>query len=103
MVSKTAKMVGAFTYEDKPITKPLLPVMNLLEKLNCQVLNFRWSYNGVPHIVLKLKSKTYSVCYFGREKIYRVFHPYPSGGDAVTRHNCKCPEEVISYLTGKRL
>ena len=93
--SKTAYITS---HADMPIPEPLLPVMVLLEKLNCKFLQFRWSRRKVPHIILQLRTETYSVCYFGNDKFYRVFYPYPSSTQE--QHNCQTPEEVIEFIQG---
>jgi len=40
--------------------------------------NFRISKRGVPHIVLKTNKQTYSICWFKRSRIYRLFYLYPT-------------------------
>lgn len=91
------KSVFAVSHSDRPIPKPLQSVMELLEKLNCEFLTPRWSHSDVPHIVLQFRTQTYSVCYFGRDKVYRVFFPY--GGSCTQRHyDCKTPQEVVDFV-----
>ena len=92
--SKSAYVVS---HASKPIPKPLQPVMSLLEKLSCKFLQFRWSRRKVPHVVLQLGSKTYSICYFGKDGLYRVFYPYP-GGSLQERHDCLTPRDVIAFI-----
>ena len=38
----------------------------------------RISHHGVPHFLKELGGVTYSVCYFAKRGIWRVFWPYPA-------------------------
>ncbi len=59
----------------------------------------RWSARGVPHAV-KLGEGSYSVCWFGEGRFYRVFWPYPSeyGQRPVTKTDFATVAEVVWYL-----
>lgn len=88
------------SHSDKAAPKPLQSVMELLEKLDCEFLKHRWSRNGVPHVVLQFRSQTHSVCYFGRDSFYRIFHPY--GEDCPQEHHdCKTPQEVVEFIESR--
>lgn len=93
------KSAYTISHADKPMPKTLRPIMDLLGELGCKLLHFRWSRRGVPHIILQLGSKTYSICYFKSVKLYKVFYPYP-GGSLQEHHNCGTPEEVIEFIRG---
>ena len=69
--------------------------------LECLVLagykvTFRWSRNRVPHFVVESNGRGFSVCWFKRPKVYRVFYPYP--GENQTRRDYRTPEEVVKYI-----
>ncbi len=58
---------------------------------------FRWSYKGVPHLLVELgKEVVYSLCYFEGRKLWRVFYPYGSGGQQ--RQDFNSVEEMIKFL-----
>jgi len=41
---------------------------------------FRWSQNGVPHLLIELSNKTiYSLCYFKAYHYWKAFYPYGDG------------------------
>ena len=61
--------------------------------------DLRISWNGVPHLVYPNNIKPqYSIAYFKREKLYKVFYPYPSNRGEQKRLNFSTKEEVINYL-----
>ena len=62
------------SHDNIPIPKPLKPLFDMLVDVKIKPV-FRWSRNHVPHIVFNYKGEGFSVCFFGRDKIYRVFHP----------------------------
>ena len=84
------------SHNNKPIPKPLIPLFNLLTNVNLSPV-FRWSRAHVPHIVFKYKNEGFSVCFFGRDKLYRVFHPYPNNSETI-KHDCSTPKEVHDYI-----
>lgn len=43
-----------------------------------QDMAFRFSFNGVPHLLAEVNNIVYSICYFGNHKSWRVFYPYQS-------------------------
>lgn len=59
---------------------------------------FRWSKYGVPHLVITTKVSTFSVCYFRRSKIFKIFSPYPSGGLDQDKDNRFTVQEVVEYI-----
>ena len=40
--------------------------------------HLRISRKGVPHIIVSRHGTSFSICRFGKRKIWRVFYPYPS-------------------------
>ncbi len=62
---------------------------------------FRWSHNGVPHLLVELgKGVVYSVCYFGGTKSWTVFYPYGSGPQM--KQKFSSVEDVIKFLKRHR-
>ena len=61
---------------------------------------FRRSKKGVPHIVVVTDTNTFSVCYFGKSKVFRVFHPYPSFGENQVKATFSDVECVVEYILG---
>ena len=59
---------------------------------------FRTSRKGVPHVVVDTEYQTFSVCWFGKSQIYKVFYPYPSWGQEMTRADFETLEDVKRYL-----
>lgn len=47
-----------------------------------QDMAFRWSHGRVPHLLVEVNNIVYSICYFGRNAIWRVFYPYQQGEPA---------------------
>ena len=62
---------------------------------------FRWSFNGVPHLLVELGRNTvYSLCYFKKRKSWRVFYPYGTGNQ--TRVDFQSTEDLIKFLKKHR-
>jgi len=61
------------------------------------------SQKGTPHLVVDLYGTKYSVCYFGRDRKFRVFWPYPSYGYIQDRCDIKIYKGVIQFFNGKVL
>jgi len=59
---------------------------------------FRTSRKGVPHVVVDTPHQTFSVCWFSKSRIFRVFFPYPSYGERMTRADFETLEGVETYL-----
>lgn len=58
---------------------------------------FRWSFRDVPHLLLELSNKiTYSICYFGKSKTWRIFYPYL--GSNQQKKDFSSEEEVLKFL-----
>lgn len=38
-----------------------------------QTITMRRSNNGVPHMLVVFEDITFSVCYFGKQNLYRIF------------------------------
>lgn len=57
---------------------------------------FRRSWRGVPHVVVTTGVSTFSVCYFRKARVYRVFSPYPSA--AQVKVNLSDARDVVSYI-----
>ena len=73
----------------------------LLDGLASRIGGFvRWSKGGVPHIVVDVSASTYSVCYFGKDKFYRVFYPFP--GEVQLRLDFFTSGGVVKYFDGLR-
>ena len=51
----------------------------ILKKIQKEIGGYsRISNNFVPHLLIKKDNITYSICYFGGTKSFRIFYPYPS-------------------------
>lgn len=62
---------------------------------------FRWSFNGVPHLLVELGRKiVYSLCYFKGNKFWRVFYPYGTGNQQTQDFNSL--EEMLKFLKRHR-
>jgi len=93
----SATSAWAVSHAVRSVPGPLQPVLELLGEMGCEFLQHRWSRSNVPHVVLQFHSQTYSVCYFGRDKFYRIFFPY--GGHCAQEHyDCKTPQEVVDFI-----
>ncbi len=73
-------------------------IMQDAAKLLGSTAYYRTSRKGVPHVVVDAEYQTFSVCWFSKSQIFRVFFPYPSWGQKMTRADFKTLEEVESYL-----
>jgi len=80
-----------------PNIKIMQDAAKLLE-LRWAATQYRVSRRGVPHVIVDTEYQTFSVCWFGKSQIYRVFFPYPSWGHEVTRADFKTLEDVKRYL-----
>ena len=70
--------------------------MNLASKMNAR---FRISRRGVPHIVKSVpKRHDYSICFLGKNSIWRVFYPYTIPNDVQQKWDFKSESEVISFF-----
>lgn len=58
----------------------------------------RRSQRGVPHVLVKVKDATYSVCWFWQRRFYRVFFPFPSDDAPQTRYDFTTPDEVSTFF-----
>lgn len=63
--------------------------------------NYRTSARGVPHVVVSTGYETFSVCYFGKTRTYRVFWPYPSWGRRTNKADFEDLEGVKKYIFGQ--
>lgn len=62
--------------------------------------DLRISNQGVPHLLYPNNIKPlYSICYFKKSKLYKVFYPYPSIFGKQNRINFLHYTQVINYLT----
>ncbi len=59
---------------------------------------YRTSRKGVPHVVVDAEYQTFSVCWFSKSQIFRVFFPYPSWDQKMTRADFETLEGVETYL-----
>jgi len=59
---------------------------------------FRTSRKGVPHVVVDTLYQTFSICWFSKSQIFRVFFPYPSWDQKMTRADFETLEGVKTYL-----
>ena len=62
----------------------------------------RVSKRGVPHVVITKDSVTYSVCWFGKGRFWRIFYPYPSWGRDQNKLDIQTDEEVLTYFGKSR-
>jgi len=60
----------------------------------------RLSNQCVPHILVEVGDTTYSICYFVKRNIWKVFFPYPSGNQ--TRMKFKTDNEVVEFFQDVR-
>lgn len=58
----------------------------------------RFSKRGVPHLVVWFKDDLYSLCFFGKSKIWRLFHPYFSRGGPQTKKDFFTIESIANYF-----
>ncbi len=75
---------------------------NILTKLK-EILplesTLRTSMRGVPHLLVTLNKIIYSVCYFGKNRQFKVFYPYPS--DKQQRACCPTSNDVLRFFKSK--
>lgn len=58
---------------------------------------FRWSFNGVPHMLVELgRGIVYSLCYFKKHKSWRVFFPYGTGDQR--KQDFSSMEDMMKFL-----
>lgn len=81
---------------------PHLPkyLTDLEEKLKPYVLGSqtRFSAKGVPHLVVWNFTITYSLCFFGRSRTWRLFFPYPSAGGIQTRKDFPTIDSIVEFF-----
>lgn len=85
---------------ERPIPKPLRTIHSMLKEAFDNV-EFRWSRRGVPHILVTTTGETFSVCYFGKDRIYRVFSPYYSQGNPQIKRDFEELRDIIRYIRGE--
>lgn len=62
--------------------------------------DLRISWQRVPHLLFPDKDKPqYSIAYFKKSKMFRVFYPYPSGNIKQNKKDFTHYIQVINYLT----
>lgn len=73
---------------------------DLEEKLApiAQDMAFRWSHKGVPHLLAEVNNVIYSICYFSRYDLWRVFYPYQQ--DEQRKQDFNSIVKVIEFFTG---
>ena len=49
--------------------------------MSIESITLRRSKRGVPHTLYVYKGRTYSVCYFGQGKMYRIFEQFRGSFD----------------------
>lgn len=57
---------------------------------------FRWSFNGVPHLLLESGGMVYSLCFFKKNRLWRVFYPYMT--ESKTKVDFSTYQEAISFI-----
>ena len=57
------------------------------------------SRRGVPHLLILREGTIYSVCYFSRSRMFRIFYPFGSFNEK--KFDIKLRGEVVSYFTSK--
>lgn len=88
------------SYRDKPVPSRFVDLESQIKSFAKDVF-FRWSHNGVPHLLVELgKGIVYSACFFGGTKTWRVFYPYGSGPQ--TKQNFDSVEDLIKFLKRHR-
>ena len=77
--------------------RPEQRVKNLALKLNATM---RYSLKGVPHIIISaIGSKfNYSICYFGKTSVWRIFYPYAVPNDGQQKWDFKTEDEVVHFF-----
>jgi len=66
-------------------------------KLFAKDVAFRWSFGGVPHLLVELgKGIVYSLCYFKGHKLWRIFYPY--GNSSQQKQDFSSEGEMIKFL-----
>jgi len=95
-----------FEFKDVPkyVPKPskaewmLMKVQKKLEEYYHQESELRKSEAGVPHLVVSVGATSYSVCYFGRTKSFRIFYPYPCIKQRQCVANPKTYNDVLLFF-----
>lgn len=67
-------------------------------KINLGTGVLRTSNAGVPHLVIRKGTATYSICYFGKTRVLRVFSDYGSTGQE--RMDFKEGYQVVNWFRG---
>ncbi len=82
--------------------KPAPPRFLELEKLVTPISKdtfFRWSCNGVPHLLVELgRGVIYSLCYFEKSKSWRVFFPYARYDNPQTKRDFQSVDDMLKFL-----
>jgi hypothetical protein len=95
-----------YNFENVPkyIPKPskaewmLMTVKKKLAEYYHQESELRTSEAGVPHLVVSVGVTSYSVCYFGRTKSFRIFYPYPCIKQRQCVANPKTYNDVLLFF-----
>ncbi len=89
------------SYENKQIP-PMYIELEKQIKPFAKDTAFRWSYNGVPHMLVELgRGIVYSLCYFKKHKNWRVFFPY-GVGNPQQKQDFNSVEEMIKFLKRRK-
>lgn len=88
------------SYRNKPIPPRYVDLEKLVTPIAKDVA-FRWSHNGVPHLLVELgKGIVYSLCYFKGSKSWRVFFPYGNGNQQ--KKDFSSVEDMLKFLKRHR-
>ena len=88
-------------YKTKAMKKHRVIIDNALDRMQDAIggpLRFRISKRGVPHIVGDLiTGNSYSVCYFFKQRVYKLFFPYAMGNHQEV-WTANTPEGIVQHL-----
>jgi len=88
-------------HEDKEMPKVYRVLVERVKSVPLDCF-FRWSRNEVPHLLVELGNGiTYSICYFGRSKSWRVFWPYQTNNQQ--KRDFPSINNIIGFLEGDNL
>ncbi len=59
----------------------------------------RTSKRGVPHVLVNVEDTTYSIVWFKKTNIFRIFWPYPS--DEQHKQDFDTPGKVIAFIVNQ--
>lgn len=78
----------------KFITRAMAVILDEPARLS----TMRMALSGTPHVLVRMKNMTVSVCYVRSMQCWCVFYPYYPAGAKQTKVTCQNATAVVKYI-----